>query len=152
MKKLALVLALVGISISTAFSQKSQSQNFVIKYDTSNDGSQIELKAKDLLLEDFPNIQNNGKFDSLVGIYLNSEGHPSFSQIGGIEEFPTEITSIIFPKDYFTDSQVARESVIILKDLLKEHGYKLTNSQYKEYSVEAKNEGDNIKIVILISE
>jgi len=142
MKKLVLVLALVVISIYTSLSQKNN-ENLI---------SSIESKAKELILTDFPNAENTGKFNSITDVYLGTKGHPTISQIVGIGEFPTEITSIIFPKDYFTDSQVARESVIILKDLLKEHGYKLTNSQYKEYSVEAKNEGDNIKIVILISE
>jgi hypothetical protein len=151
MKKLVLVLALVGISINTTFSQESQSQNFAIKYDTSNDGSQIELKVKDLLLEDFPNVQNTGKFDSLIGIYLNSEGHPAFSQIKGIS-FPTELTSIIFPNNYFTDSQVARESVIILKDLLKEHNYRIKDGDFKQFGISTKVEGENLKIIIFISE
>ena len=152
MKKLALVLALVGILIGgKTFSQESQSQDFVIKYDKSNNKSQIELKAKELLLETFPNIQNTGRFDSLVGIYLNSKGHPIFSQIKGISDFPTEITSIIFPNNYFTDSQVARESVIILKDLLKEHGYRILNGDFKEFGISTKVEGENLKIIIFVS-
>ena len=152
MKKLALVLALVGILIGgKTFSQESQSQDFVIKYDKSNNKSQIELKAKELLLEVFPNIQNTGRFDSLVGIYLNSEGHPIFSQIKGISDFPTEITSIIFPNNYFTDSQVARESVIILKDLLKEHEYGILNGDFKEFGISTKVEGENLKIIIFVS-
>jgi hypothetical protein len=142
MKNLILVLALIGISINTSLSQK----------DNENLISSIESKAKELILTDFPNAENTGKFNSVTDVYLKAKGHPTISQFSGVGEFPTEITSIVFPKDYFSDSQIARESVIILEDLLREHGYKLNNNQYKEYSVQAKNEGDNIKIVIFVSE
>ena len=81
MKKLALVLVLVGILIGgKTFSQESQSQDFVIKYDKSNNKSQIELKAKELLLEDFPNIQNTGRFDCGLSPGRNGEHRPRTPQ------------------------------------------------------------------------
>lgn len=152
MKKLFLFLFLIGIIIGgNLFSQGIQSDNFVIKYDSRNSNSEIELKAKELIIQEFPNVENTGRFDSLVGIYLNAKGHPVFSQIKGISDFPTEITSVIFPNNYFTDAQVARESVIILKDLLKEHDYGIKNGEFKEFGVRVKTEGENLKVIIFVS-
>jgi hypothetical protein len=154
MKKLVLSIFLAGSLIGgKLFSQESQSSDFIIEYDSRNSLSQIEEKAKSLLLVDFPNIQKTGKFEKTVNSYLNANGHPSLSQIKETSNFPTEITSIIFPKDYFSDDQVARESVVILKDLLKEHGYYgVKNEDFKEFDVRTKIEGENLKVIIFVSE
>ena len=160
MKKLALVLGLAGVSIfNSSFSQNTAVYaGLTVQYgtgsfkfnDKSNDPSKIESGIVDLLIKEYPNVKESSNFEDVFSTYVNVKGHPTFDDIKE-KEFPTEITSILFPKESFSDSQIARESVIILNELIGKGDYGLSNGEYRSYRVKSLNDGDDIKIVIMIN-
>jgi len=162
MKKLVLVLALSGVSIfNSSFSQTVVNYgDYSIDYgrfkfeEKKNDISQIEKEILNQLLLKYPNVKETSSFESIFSKLLNTKGLVTMEDITG-EETPTEITSIIFPKDEFSNEQVARESVIILNELFEEHDkeaiIKIKKSELKEYRAELKIEDDNLKVVIMIN-
>lgn len=160
MKKLVLVLGLVGISIfNSSFSQNTAVYaGLTVQYgtgsfkfnDKSNDHSKIESGIVDLLIKEYPNVKETSDFEDVFSAYVNVKGHPTLEDVGE-KEFPTEITSILFPKESFSDSQIARESVRILNKLVVKGDYDLSNVEYTSYRIKSLNSGDDIKIVIMIN-
>jgi len=159
MKKLALVLALAGVSIFNSASSQNTAvyAGLTVQYgtgsfkfdDKSNDHSKIESGIVDLLIKEYPNVKESSNFEDVFSTYVNVKGHPTFDDIKE-KEFPTEITSILFPKESFSDSQIARETVRILNKLVVKGDYGLSNGEYTAYRVKSLNNGDDVKIVIMI--
>ena len=50
-----------------------------------------------------------------------------------------------------SNSQVARESVRILNDLISEHGYTFPKESYTGYQVKAIIEGTNINVCLFVN-
>jgi hypothetical protein len=158
MKKLALVLALVGISIfNNSFSQSTiEYGGLTVQYGSFefnkkvNDNYSIESEVQRLLLLQFVNAEETTDFKELFDIHVNVEGLPVTSDLKG-KESPTEITAILFPKDKMSDAQAARESVRILNKLIAEENLGIKDSEYTGYRVKVKTEGSNIKLVIMVN-
>ena len=116
MKKLALVLVLVGILIGgKTFSQSTiEYGGLTVQYGSFefnkkvNDNYSIESEVQRLLLLQFVNAEETTDFKEIFDIHVNVEGLPVTSDLKG-KESPTEITAILFPKDEMSDAQAARE-------------------------------------------
>ena len=158
MKKLALVLGLVGISIfNNSFSQSTvEYAGLTVQYGSFefekrvNANSSIESEIQRLLGLQFINAKETTDSKEFFDIHVNVEGLPVTSDLKG-KECPTEITAILFPKDKMSDAQVARESVRILNKLIAEENLGIKDSEYTGYRVKVKTEGNNTKVIVMVN-
>jgi hypothetical protein len=149
--KAMVVCFLIGVCVFQNINAQLIVQYGSFKFDDpKNDTQVIETKIEELLKSEYPNIKKSEEFNSIFSSHTNISGLPSTSDIYG-KNSPTEITAILLEKDVLSNSQVARESVRILNNLISEHGYTFPKESYTGYQVKAIIEGTNIKVCLFIN-
>jgi hypothetical protein len=133
MKKLVLVLALVGISINTSFATVSDS---IVKSQgvslTKSEKDSIILGIEDVILENYPGSKVYRLFESRIDDYIDQKLTGEKSKF--TSDFPDTYVVITFDQKPTVDMI---EDIIQMKvDRLKESGYPITPDRYFSKFVE----------------